>query len=295
MIVKEFGLPDALVMPVRRYLHPETGGRVTFVAMIHTAQPQFFAAVGALLEQLQQEGATVFMETQALASPEEIGKAKRRIRKRALALREAYDVQVRWAFGLGLVSQYDHLAIRPEWRVPDEGLLARVRGLSWKEALRLKAGSAAFVAMRRTMLISAQKEYFVTQYAAQVRRLTDPAPRKAVVSPTSEAMESLRESRVLAALDQQRAVEPDCHVVLVWGTDHLPRFDLALGERGFKAEGEDQWLTAIDVPSFMADAGSGCQTSESSDGERVGTRRAPAAAISAAGQKGKRGRKEEVR
>jgi hypothetical protein len=253
MIVKEFGLPDAFVLPVRRYLHPETGGRVTFVAMIHTAQPQFFAAVGALLEELEADGATVFMEAQAHASPEEINKAKRRIRRRALVLREAYDVQIGWALGLGLVSQYDHLPIRPEWRVPDEGLVARGRGLSWREALRLKAGSAAFVAMRRTMLISAQKEYFITQYAAQVRRLTDPALRERVISPTSEAMESLRESSVLAAFDRQRAVEPGCHVVLVWGTDHLPRFDLALSERGFKAEGEDQWLTAIDVPSFMAE------------------------------------------
>ena len=257
MILERAALPYTVAMPVRRYVHPETGGRVTFVGMIHAAQPRFFASVGALLEQLQRDGATVFMEAQAQASADQLKYAKRGIRRRALALRAAYDAHIRWAMHLGLALPRDHLLVQPDWELPDEPLVERGRSVSWWEAVKLNAGALAVDRYRRTVPLRTQKEYFVQSITAGVRQATDLGLRDTRASPMSLAMEVWRESRGLAALDQRRTTEPGCHVVLSWGAMHLPRLELALTGRGYQAEGGDQWLTAIDVPSFMADAVSG--------------------------------------
>jgi hypothetical protein len=52
VILNQYGLPD-VVMPVRRYVHLESGGRVTFVGMVHAAQLGFYALVRGLLGELQ--------------------------------------------------------------------------------------------------------------------------------------------------------------------------------------------------------------------------------------------------
>src|SRR6266567_4887853 len=102
MILQQFEMPDA-VMPVRRYLHPQSGGRVTFVGMLHAAQPQFFAAVRDLLGELQRAGASVYLEPPMKVSPQQLADTGRTMRKRWLRHRKTLDTALEKGSGLGLV------------------------------------------------------------------------------------------------------------------------------------------------------------------------------------------------
>lgn len=250
---QQIELPDTVAMPVRRYLHPESGGRVTFVGMVHAAQPLFFETVRELLDELQREGAGVYLEAPGHASPQELEEAEPQVREWALALRETLDGVIEWATSLGLVFQPEHLPAREDWEMPDASLLERAALLDEPTVRLVQRTAVTLSTMRSSVPLLEQKAAFVQNLAMVVKTLTNPALREMLAPGLMREVEALREARVIAALDERRALEPDCHVALVWGTEHLPAFDRALGDRGFKGEGEDRWLTAIDVVSFMAD------------------------------------------
>lgn len=244
-------LPNTLDMPVRTYEHPETGSRVTFIGMIHAAQPAFFETIRERAERLQGAGATIFLEAPAMASKEEFDTLEPEIRERMLALRGVLGGAIEWGKSLGLVFQADYLPPREDWEMPDATLLERARLLDEPTLNLLKRAVVSMESLKTSVPLHEQRATFVQNISLMVKSLTDASLRDMLAPGVMRELESLREGKVLAALEERRQLEPDCDVVLIWGTEHLPAFDAALTELGYKAVGVDMWETAINVVSFM--------------------------------------------
>jgi hypothetical protein len=175
------------------------------------------------------------------------------VRRRSLVHRKALGAVAGGATGLGLVFQPEHLVPQPGWEMPDASAAEKAAAFDRKTLRALKAASVASSVEGRTLAVHRQKRQLVEGLAGRVRVLTAPGACERVEPGILGVLEGVRVGRVMAALDARRAAEPGCQVALVWGTEYLLGFERALTGRGFKIEGEDRWLKAIDAASFLGD------------------------------------------
>lgn len=247
--MQQVALPKTIDVPVRTYANPDTGVRVTFFGMLHIAQEPFYAEVRDRLAQLQAEGAHVYLE--GITSPES-------------DTRDADTDDLRWGIGvvkrkleamwregepLGLATHRDALPARDGWQVHDVTVLEAVK-VYGVESLRRQHQDN----QRGNLLLAHFDPALMRAMAMQSLTLVMKAATDAVIRdmlfPEEEApLARVREGKVLAALDEQLAREPDAHVAVVWGAAHLVSFDQALTERGFKTD-DELWLIAIDVATL---------------------------------------------
>jgi hypothetical protein len=139
-------LPETITTPVRTYLNPETGGKVTLFGLVHLAQEPYFTQARAMTGALQDAGATIYLElitspeAQQPATDEErwgIGVVKRRLE------------QVRTqAETLGVVSQRDALPPREGWQIHDLNARA-VRPARSSGHAHAATGAAPRIGVRR--------------------------------------------------------------------------------------------------------------------------------------------------
>lgn len=246
---QQVALPKTIDVPVRTYANPDTAARVTYFGMLHIAQEPFFAEVRDRLAQLEAEGAHIYLE--GITSPES-------------DMRDADTDDLRWGIGvvkrkleamwregeaLGLATQRDALPARDGWAVHDVTVLEAVK-VYGVESLRRQHQDN----QRGNLLLGHFDPALIRAMTMQsltvvMKAATDAAIRDILFPEQEATLAQVREGKVLAALDEQLATEPDAHVVIVWGAGHLVSFDQALTERGYKTD-DEQWLIAIDVAAL---------------------------------------------
>lgn len=246
---QQVALPKTIDVPVRTYANPDTAARVTYFGMLHIAQEPFFAEVRDRLAQLKAEGAHIYLE--GITNPES-------------DMRNADTDDLRWGIGvvkrkleamwregeaLGLATQRDALPARDDWHMHDVTVLEAVK-VYGVESLRRQHQDN----QRGNLLLGHFDPALIRAMTMQsltvvMKAATDAAIRDILFPEQEATLAQVREGKVLAALDEQLATEPDAHVVIVWGAGHLVSFDQALTERGYKTD-DEQWLIAIDVAAL---------------------------------------------
>ncbi|MBI2760133.1 MAG: hypothetical protein HYX51_01740 [Chloroflexi bacterium] len=217
--------------------NPDTDHRITLCSMIHIGRPDYYARLGALVENhpgdVLFEGVGELSAEDVAALPDE----ERKVYESLAALNAAYR---RIAASLHLVAQPDSMPKpRPEWvraDLPVQELLRRwVAGRLPLIPLMDGAGQALDSAfMRRfTRLLLLQEPYilgafqFLKGRAGSLGRMTG----------------LLIDERNAAALAIFDVLEPRRDVIMTYGAGHVPGLFAGFGARGYRETARD-WYTA---------------------------------------------------
>jgi hypothetical protein len=240
-------LPETITTPVRTYTNPDTGGKVTLFGLVHNAQEPYFAQVRAMTAALQDAGAAVYLEL--ITSPEQQDPAAAEERWGIGVVKRRLEWMRTEAETLGVASQRDALAPREGWQIHDVTTLeaARIYGPQALRRIEQETGQGAL--LLRNFAPDLVRATLLGALSTVLKLAADRHTRDTLMPEHELALASVREGKVLAAFDQQRAHDPAIHVVWLWGAGHMLALDDALSERGYKSE-DEQWLTAIDVATL---------------------------------------------
>lgn len=244
-MITQQDVPATIAMPVREFVHPDTGGRVTVIGTIHAASPQYYAALGELLADLDAAGAVIHYEHVGEPTADEWASAAPEITQGAEDIRKRLDTMYARFTSVGLALQKDALVMREDWQNHD---LSRIGAAEFygEQVIRQQQKSDTEADLLLANFTPAVLRALLLQtLAASGKVVTGEVDRDSVLPGVERQLAMLRETIALAAVDVRRAVEPHAHVVLVWGAAHLPGFSRGLAARGYKEDGE-RWLTAID-------------------------------------------------
>lgn len=217
--------------------HPDTGRRVTLMAMIHIGRPDYYARLSELVE--EHEGLVLFEGVGELSAQEAaaLSEEERKVWESLATLNGAYR---RLAAALHLVAQPDAMPRpRPEWvraDLPVRELLQRwVRARLPLIPMMDAAGTALDSALMRraTRLLLLQEPLVLTMFqfargcAPNLGRLTA----------------LLIDERNGAALETFDRVDAAPDVLMTYGAGHAPGLLAGLTARGFREYARD-WFTA---------------------------------------------------
>jgi hypothetical protein len=247
MVQQQVALPETIKAPVRTYVNPDTGSKVTLFGLVHNAQEPYFARVREMAAALQDAGAAVFLEL--ITSPDEQEPTTEQERWGVGVIKRRLDRLRIEAQALGVANQRDALPRREGWQIHDVTTLeaARIYGAEALHRIEQETQQVALVLgnfapdMVRATLLNA--------LTVTLKMATDAHTYDTLMPEHERNLSSIREQRVLSAFDQQRAAEPALHLVWLWGAGHMLALDNALTERGYKTE-DEQWLTAIDAATL---------------------------------------------
>ena len=245
--------PTRITTPVRTYLHPDTGSRVTVIAMLRNAQPDYFHQVRNLISDLERAGAHVYLEHLTPTPPAELAQAPRTVRHGARILDAKLTAMWNQGAALGLAAQIDALPIQEGWHVHDLGAVPLARLYGPAELRRQRRQQRTFNLLLHTLPHTARRALIMRTLATAIRAATEDGPDGAPPPEPIRRAHAAREHAALDALDHQRATRPDSSFVLVWGAAHLRGFHDALTARGYKPDDETS-LTAIDTSNTPSPA-----------------------------------------
>lgn len=219
--------------------HPETGRRVTLIAMIHIGRPEYYARVTELVEEREADGLILFEGVGEL-SPEEIAELpeeEQRVYESLASLNAAYR---RIAASLHLVAQPDAMPRpRPGWvraDLPARELLRRwVKGRLPLIPVMDAAGQALDSALMRraTRLLLLQEPFILGAFRIL----------RGHVSGLGRLTALLVDERNAAALDVFDTTDAGADVVMTYGAGHVPGILTGLTSRGYRETARD-WFTA---------------------------------------------------
>jgi hypothetical protein len=237
--------PIVVKVPVRTYLHPDSGSRVTYVSTIHAAQPPFYQALAEIIEGIEQDGGLIYFEEVGHPTSAEMKAAPDLLRWGAEVVQERVNSSYRECLDVGLVLQRDVLPCREGWQVHDVTTLGAARIYGNGEMHRQHAENKQEDVIGSTFTLSLRRAIVLQSLAACVNLITGDTSLDAVFPGAELKLAGVREGIVLAALDKQLAATPDASIALVWGAAHLPSYAKQLAKRGFKQD-DERWVTAID-------------------------------------------------
>lgn len=249
MVQQLIDLPETVDAPVRVYAHRGTGATVTCFGMLHVAQESFFAEVLERVGRLHAGGAHVLVEGITSPASDAEGATTAELRWGVGVVKRRLEAMWREGELLGLAAQRDELPVQAGWRVCDVTVLEAVK-VYGAEALRRQHREAQQESVvLRGFDPALTRAVLIQSLAMAVAAAGDGTIRDAVLPEREGVLARIREGRVLSALDEQLAVQPDAHVVIVWGAAHLSGFDRGLRERGFTLK-DEQHLPAIDAAAL---------------------------------------------
>jgi hypothetical protein len=242
-------LPTEIKVPVRTFMHPDSGSRVTFVATHHPARREYYAEMTEIVNFLQDGGAHVYFEHVDDPTPEQLAAAPKDLREAVELAAAQIDSHNDGGGVMGLITQADAMPWRERgWQVHDVTTLEMAEAFGYtkktvrQQQLQLKASNFA----NRHIDEALRDRGLVRSYAMNLGVVTGAVGISVVLDPGSQRFAELRERIVLKALDEQRTRTPDADFVLVWGAGHLIGIGQGLIERGYKQDTET-WHTAIDI------------------------------------------------
>lgn len=238
--------PTEIKVPIRTYLHPDTGSRITYVSTIHAAQPAHYTALAKIIEAVETKGGTIYYERVTHPGPEELAAAPEHLRWGAEAIKKKLDFGTKYAADAGLVLQKHELPQREGWQNHDLTTLQAAEIYGDEELRRQDDQRQQTEYFLSNMTADLRSAMMLQTLAASVKFITGEASIEEVLPKAEREMAAAREAIVLTALDQQLTDTPGHSFALVWGAGHLPSYADALTERGYKEEGE-HWITAIDT------------------------------------------------
>lgn len=240
-------LPATIQMPVRRFTNPDTGSQITYIGMLHAAQPAYYAQVATLLADLETQGATIHYERVHQPTDAELAHASDQQREDATQLKERLDADYDRMSSIGLALQRDEFVLRESWENHDISLLgaARFYGpevLRQQREAEKQAAGLVYDGLTKPVL----RAFLLQSLAACVKVAIGAADFEIIFPHVERQLATLRETIALCAVDAHLAAAPGADLALVWGAAHLPHFTESLALRGFKEDGETTWITAID-------------------------------------------------
>ena len=231
---------------IHRYVHPDTGRRVTLLGTHHVGKARYFTGLRTVIDELEAAaGAVVHCEGSRLRLCDEADITAEE--QQLLAqLRRCDELEKRRLHELGWIGQIDGLGYPPHWQVIDLSYLQiarrlgpaatrtlthrKTRAFDWPEDDR-RGLQRLQLRIALTLRLTCNDRY-VTQLARQ----------------RGSADAVLLGERTTVALDGVSGTDRD--TVLVWGAGHLPGLGAGLRDQGFIREGELEWHTVSEVPSI---------------------------------------------
>ncbi|GIF01107.1 hypothetical protein [Paractinoplanes rishiriensis] len=233
---------DRLQTPIRHYIHPSTGRRVTLIATMHFGDPAYFTGLRETIALLTAGGAAAHCEGSILlpCDAPEVTDAEH---SAVAGLHRLHELEKQRFAALGLIGQIDGLGYPPHWQIRD---------LSYLDIIR-RAGEPAVrdhithrSKRRQRPYDRRERAKLLFQLTLGMRLLaasrTDPRPPRnaAALHPV------LFGDRETLALDGFDGTDRD--IVLIWGAKHLPGLHHGLTRRGLHTTATDQWRTITTLP-----------------------------------------------
>lgn len=238
-------------VPVRDFVHPGTGGRVTVHGMLHAAQESFFAELKQTLHAAHEQGAHIHLEGVRRPGPDELDGLPEAPREYAKTLMRVLDADNDRFKAAGLVLQREHLAPEPGWQRHDIAIVRAVDVYGSAVMQQFATELKSLEAMSEGYSPDVMRAMLLQSLAIHIAVAAGEKDIEVVFGGVDRYMCALRESIALGAVDVEFAKDPAAQVNLVWGAAHLKGFTAGLVERGFE-EKETRWVTAIDPETLPA-------------------------------------------
>lgn len=221
-----------LYTAIHRYIHIETGRRVTVIGTWPFAESDYWGELQALIDSLTAGGSVVHCQGSRLLTGD--GETATADEWDLVADLGSYDeMEYRRITDLGWVSRADGLAYPPRWQLVD---------LSYLEILR-RVGPAPIrkILNRRARMNHWSDERWRLAATASMRFLDN---NHVIARSGRNPLDALvRSDRYAVALRGVDRTERD--TVMVWGVAHLPALGAGLRERRFYRLDETEWHTAV--------------------------------------------------
>ena len=235
--------------PILAFRHPDTKSQIDAVGMVHVADRSFYDTVIGYTSGREAEGAFVYYEGVKQADAEEVSKAHVETQQ---LLQSWRDVKVGGASlqarALDLVHHSEVIDYRGNghWENHDMTDLALIQRMGAASAKKLIHAST-----RQNELAIPEKVGRLVRFLVRkslimaTKSLANPdAPRRQ--APYEAVTRDERSDFVLQAVGAQLEKDPTSHIVLLWGTQHIPQFTDNLRQRGYSLV-DHTWLNAIQL------------------------------------------------
>lgn len=240
-------------VPVRDFVHPDTGGCVTVHGMLHAAQESFYTKLRQTLHARHEQGAHIHLEGVRRPAPAELEAASGELSEHAQLLMTLLDLDSHHLTSVGLVLQRDHLPLEPGWEKHDISVLRAVQVYGPSTMRQFASSMSGAKEILDGYTLDVLRPFLFQTLASHIKVAMGQADIEVTFPGVDRYMCALREAIALGAVDVVFAKDPAADVSLVWGAAHLQGFTTGLVERGFE-EKETTWVTAIDPETLAAPA-----------------------------------------
>jgi hypothetical protein len=218
---------------VRVFEAPETGRRLTLVGTMHLGDAGYYAALSALLADLEAVGTAVHYERIRRADDADLTDEERDRLEGVKASGHPAGLDA-FVGALGLELQGERLALPPGARNVDVSDVELLRALGWDRYRRLVERPAVTIDQRSAPLARPAFR-FLMKHGRTIDRL------RALSAGNRQATRFMigERNRVALAEALQPSVQGD--VALVWGAAHLPGLARELRRHGYRLRAE-RWL-----------------------------------------------------
>lgn len=229
--------------PIWRYVHPDSGRRITVIGALHVGESAYYAGLRATVDQLVEAGAVVQVEGGRLL-PDGDTNLSDEEQQILAAFDRCAELEKQRIPLVGLVHQIDGLGYPPEWKVVDLSQLQITR----------RVGSHLMGKLVQAMLADLDWPLDDPAAAARMQAIAVAAyqnalaPNHAARTPANPIAAVVIHQRTQLALDGALAVNGD--VVLIWGCGHVPGLHTGLTSAGFVPDGDPEWRTAAHLPGI---------------------------------------------
>jgi hypothetical protein len=237
--------PAVIATPVRTFTHPDTGGRITYLGTVHAALPDYFVQLGDLLADLDAQGAVIHYEQVHAPTEDELAAASEEIRQGADDLKARFERMDARLVSVGMSLQREALVMREAWQNHDVSRIAAAHFYGGQVLYQQRQTDKEQEFMISHLSPTVLRSLMLQSLAAASKVVTGEVDIESIFPGVERQVATWRETVALAAVDVRRALEPEAHIVLLWGAGHLPGFTRALTTRGFKEDGQ-RWINAID-------------------------------------------------
>lgn len=223
-----------LLTPVHRYTHSGTGQKVTLVATMHVGEPDYYAQLLKVIDELEADGAVVQCEASRLLPDEDATAPEQELLAVLESVQEGEEAKIHL---LGWVNQVEALPYPSRWQFNDMSSVEVIRLLG-PEMLGQKLQNAATLYGWADDDELARK-WFRLNTAMMLRAQAGEGPMPAQVG--DDVLLGKRNEVALAGVD---ATPHD--VVLIWGARHVPGLHTGLVDRGFTRVASE-WYRVADL------------------------------------------------
>jgi hypothetical protein len=217
-----------LQTPIWIYHHPETGGTLTLIGMVHIGDESYYQLISSLVATWTGQGADVHYEKVRRLTPKELAVLDPADQELVDLFGEFMSIGSRLGLSLDLTLQKAALTPQPDWRNTDFDVLtlARRLGRDWLKQMankmaHLKNEDEAVLASAARIMLR------VLPVLSRLEFLRQSGPMRQIIL-------GERNQLALAAVKEELATGRQPHLVLIWGAGQLPGLHAGLVPLGFR-------------------------------------------------------------